>query len=85
MSVADKLEKLARLVPGVAGYQDAEKARTTDKMVRLRLTEAIEGLKREVEAEQRRSVNNSGEYGLSAPNDRLNENRQPPQGRQPER
>jgi hypothetical protein len=54
MSVAEKLEKLARLVPGVAGYQDKEKARATDQTVRLRLTEAIEGLKREVEAEQRR-------------------------------
>jgi hypothetical protein len=54
MSVAEKLEKLARLVPGVTGYQDKEKARATDQTVRLRLTEAIEGLKREVEAEERR-------------------------------
>jgi hypothetical protein len=54
MTIAQKLERLARLVPGVAGYQDAEKARATDKTVRLRLTAAIEELEREVETEQRR-------------------------------
>jgi hypothetical protein len=54
VSVAQKLEQLARLVPGVVGYQDKEKARATDKTVRMRLTAVIEELAHQVEAEQRR-------------------------------
>lgn len=37
MSVAEKLEQLARWVPGIAGYQDRESARETDKTLRIQL------------------------------------------------
>ena len=54
MSVAEKLERLAHRIPGVAGYLDKEKSRATDATVRTRLVEELEGCKRKVEAEQRR-------------------------------
>jgi len=77
MSVAEKLEKIARLVPGVAGYQDKEKSRVTDKTVRARLCERLADLKRAVEAEQRRlteakALDQLGSLGrLSAKLDKL--------------
>jgi len=37
VTVANRLERLVRFVPGVAGYQDRENARATDKQVRMRL------------------------------------------------
>jgi len=51
MSIAQKLEKLARLIPGVAGYQDKENSRNTDKTIRLRLTEELLDLKMDLEEE----------------------------------
>jgi hypothetical protein len=54
MAVAEKLEQLARRVPGVAGYLDQERARETDKLVRLRVAGEVETVKRLVEEEERR-------------------------------
>ncbi len=53
MSLADKLERLARIVPGVTGYQDREHSRDTDKGVRLRLCAELEALRRELEQDKR--------------------------------
>ncbi|MFQ5667966.1 MAG: hypothetical protein ACE5I7_16245 [Candidatus Binatia bacterium] len=53
MRVAEKLEQLMRHVPGVAGYQDQETSRETDKAVRLRLSAALDEIRREIEIEQR--------------------------------
>jgi hypothetical protein len=53
MSFAKKLEQLARVVPGVSGYQDKEAARDTDKNLRLRLAAGLEGIKRDLEEEKR--------------------------------
>jgi len=53
MSIAQKLEKLARLIPGVAGYQDKENSRNTDKTIRLRLTEELLDLKKDLEEEKK--------------------------------
>ena len=41
VTVASRLERLVRFVPGVAGYQDRENSRTTDKQVRMRLVQEI--------------------------------------------
>src|SRR5260370_4358644 len=41
VSVASRRERLVRFVPGVAGYQDRENSRTTDKQVRMRLVQEI--------------------------------------------
>ena len=41
--VADLLEKLTRLVPGISGYQDREKRRAADKAVRERAAAAVLG------------------------------------------
>ncbi len=41
VSVATRLERLVRFVPGVAGYQDRENARATDKQVRMRLVDEM--------------------------------------------
>ncbi len=54
MSFAQRLERLARLVPGVAGYQDREASRDTDKTIRLKLTDELEQVKRELERDKRR-------------------------------
>lgn len=53
MSVAEQLERLARLIPGVGGYQDKESSRDTDKTIRTRLAEDLEQLKRDLEEEKR--------------------------------
>jgi hypothetical protein len=42
VSVATRLERLVRLVPGAAGYQDRENSRATDKRVRMRLVEDMQ-------------------------------------------
>jgi hypothetical protein len=44
VTVASQLERLARFVPGVAGYQDRENARATDKELRLRLVQELRRL-----------------------------------------
>lgn len=64
MMVAEKLERLARFLPGVAGYQDRERSRDTDKAVRLRLADALSQLKHEIEAEQERRANTHKLEGL---------------------
>jgi hypothetical protein len=51
---ADRLERLARLIPGVGAYQDREGLRENDKRVRVYLVEQLAGLGRILErAEQR--------------------------------
>jgi hypothetical protein len=52
ISVATRLERLARLVPGVAGYQDRENSRATDKRVRMRLVEEMQRLSRSLEQDK---------------------------------
>ena len=54
MSFSRKLERLARIVPGVAGYQDKETSRDTDKTIRLRLASELEQVKRGLEGDKRR-------------------------------
>ena len=44
VTVASQLERLARFVPGVAGYQDRENARATDKELRMRLVQVLRRL-----------------------------------------
>ena len=44
VTVASRLERLVRFVPGVAGYQDREHSRATDKQVRMRLVQEIRRL-----------------------------------------
>jgi len=51
---AERVERLARLVPGVAGYQDREGLRETDKQVRVYVGELLGSVARDLEpAEQR--------------------------------
>ena len=54
MSAAAKLERLVRILPGVAGYQDRENSRETDKRVRMRLCDEMKRLMRDLEADKRR-------------------------------
>jgi hypothetical protein len=44
VTVASRLERLVRFVPGVAGYQDRENSRATDKQVRMRLVQEMRRL-----------------------------------------
>jgi hypothetical protein len=50
---AERVERLARLVPGVGPYQDREGLRETDKRVRTYLGELLGGLARDLEPAQR--------------------------------
>lgn len=59
MSLSEKLKRLARIVPGISGYQDREASRDTDKSVRLKLSAEIEGLKLEIEKEKRRCMDSN--------------------------
>jgi len=54
MSLAEKFQRLVRIIPGVAGYQDSEAARETDKAVRMKLAGKIEQIKLDLENEKRR-------------------------------
>jgi hypothetical protein len=54
MSLSEKVERLARMVPGVSGYQDKESSRDTDKNIRLRVATELEQLKRDLEHDKRR-------------------------------
>jgi hypothetical protein len=54
VSAAAKLERLVRILPGVAGYQDRENSRETDKRVRMRLSDEMKRLMRDLEADKRR-------------------------------
>ena len=53
MSLAEKLEKLARHLPGVAGYQDQESCRDTDKLVRTRLADELSRVARSLDESKR--------------------------------
>jgi hypothetical protein len=54
VTVASRLERLVRFVPGVAGYQDRENARATDKRVRMRLVEEMRRLMRGLDEDKAR-------------------------------
>ena len=54
VTVANRLERLVRFVPGVAGYQDRENARATDKQVRMRLVEEMRRLMLALEEDKQR-------------------------------
>lgn len=56
MSIAEKLKRLAGILPGIRGYQGGEASRDTDKAVRLKLSLQIGELKLEVESEKRRCM-----------------------------
>jgi hypothetical protein len=56
VSLAEKLERLSRLVPGAADYQDRERSRDADRAIRLRLAAELEGLGREIERDKRTLV-----------------------------
>jgi hypothetical protein len=56
VTFADRLERLARLLPGVAGYQDRETSRNTDKIVRQRLSSELDEVKRQIEKAKDRCV-----------------------------
>jgi hypothetical protein len=70
MTVADKLEKLARMLPGVAGYQDRETARDTDHALRQRLTAELGRMKRKIEEITRRQAEQRA-FATLPPLDRL--------------
>jgi len=53
---AERLERLARLIPGLGRYQDREGLRETDKCVRLYLVEQLARLLQVVERAQERAV-----------------------------
>jgi hypothetical protein len=63
MSIDKKLEKLARILPGVKGYQDKDAARDTDKQLRLRLAAELERIARALEQDKQREVD-ANELGL---------------------
>jgi hypothetical protein len=54
VTVAKRLERLVRIVPGVAGYQDRDNARATDKQVRMRLVDELRRLIRGLEEDKER-------------------------------
>ncbi|TAK06256.1 MAG: hypothetical protein EPO39_09365 [Candidatus Manganitrophaceae bacterium] len=54
MGLAQQLKRLARMVPGVAGYQDMEALRDTDRMVRIRLAADLRECERDIEGVKRR-------------------------------
>jgi hypothetical protein len=54
VTTAEKLERLVRILPGVAGYQDRERARETDKQLRMRLGDELKRVARDLEDDKRR-------------------------------
>ncbi len=70
VTVAKRLERLVRFVPGVAGYQDRENARATDKQVRMRLVSDLQRLIRSLEEDKER-VAGSGDLSSLPRLDRL--------------
>jgi hypothetical protein len=66
MSVAEKLERLARWVPGIAGYQDRESARETDKTLRRQLAGVLADARLGVEEVKRALVDARRLDGLAA-------------------
>ena len=70
VTVANRLERLGRFVPGVAGYQDREAARATDKQVRMRLVGDLRRLIRVLEEDEER-IAASGDLSALPRLDRL--------------
>lgn len=54
VTVANRLERLVRFVPGVAGYQDRENSRATDKQVRMRLVGDLQRVIQAIEEDKER-------------------------------
>ena len=52
--MAQQIKHLARIAPGMAGYQDLEAVRDTDRMIRLRLASDLRECTRDLEAVKRR-------------------------------
>ena len=63
MTTAEKLERLVRILPGVAGYQDRERARETDKQLRMRLGDELKRVVRDLEGAKRRLLQ-AGQQGM---------------------
>jgi hypothetical protein len=53
MALSDAMKKLVRIVPGIAGYQDRETLRDTDKAVRLKLADELQEIRLSIEAEKK--------------------------------
>jgi hypothetical protein len=53
MPLSDAVKKLARILPGAAGYQDRETLRDTDKAVRLKVAGELEEIRLAVESGKR--------------------------------
>ncbi len=53
MPLSDAVKKLAGILPGVAGYQDRETLRDTDKAVRLKLAAELQDIRLVVESGKR--------------------------------
>jgi hypothetical protein len=70
VTVAKRLERLVRFVPGVAGYQDRENARATDKQVRMRLVGELQRLIQTLEEDKER-IAGSGDLSSLPRLDRL--------------
>lgn len=63
---AERVERLARLVPGVGPYQDREGLRETDKRVRTVLADLLGGLARDLGPAQRLLAEGNGLERLPA-------------------
>ncbi|MGD0886808.1 MAG: hypothetical protein ABSA46_18360 [Thermodesulfovibrionales bacterium] len=66
MDFREKLERLARIVPGIAGYQDREKSRDTDKAVRIKLSRDLEQIKLRIEGDKRKLMEKNDLSPLTA-------------------
>lgn len=64
VTVASRLERLVRFVPGVAGYQDRENSRATDKQVRMRLVQELGRLMIALEEDKARLADGGDLPGL---------------------
>lgn len=58
IGLAENIERLARIFPGVSGYQDKEGARETDRQLRLRLAAELARLERALEEDKKALMNN---------------------------
>ena len=47
--LAERLERLAHLVPGIGSYQDKEKRRDADKRLRMTLADRLDAARKAVE------------------------------------
>lgn len=56
MKLARHLKRFARVVPGVARYQNMEDLRETDRMIRVRLAEDLREGERDIEGIKRRLI-----------------------------